>query len=109
MIFETNDRRPLMSFVILFEDNPAADPDIRATHMADHLAFLEANAAAIDAAGPLNDPEQKGRDGIWIVRTETQAEAEMLVREDPFWPTGLRKSYVIIPWLTVFAAGRRRI
>lgn len=97
-----------MTYVILFEDAPDADPDIRRTHMARHLEFLERNADRIAAAGPLADPQGPGRDGMWIV-TGTMEEAERLVREDPFWPTGLRKSYAIIEWRQVFAGGKRLI
>ena len=59
-----------MHFIVLFEDNPDADADIRQTHMAAHLAFLEANATKVSAAGPLADPVRRrrrrtvaGRDG----------------------------------------------
>jgi len=31
-----------MKFVVLFEDDPAAGADVRRKHMAEHLAFLEA-------------------------------------------------------------------
>ena len=98
-----------MTFIILYEDAPDADPDIRKTHMSEHLAFLERNAADIDAAGPLVDVSNQGMDGLWIVSVESKADAERLIREDPFWPTGLRKSYSIIEWRQVFSAGRRLI
>ena len=74
--------------------------------LADHLAFLEANAEAIKAAGPLisaNGPTG----GLWLVDVEDVASADALVRADPFWPTGLRKSVVIREWRQVFADGRR--
>lgn len=98
-----------MMFIVLFEDHPDADPDIRKTHMAAHLAFLEANADRVKAAGPLADPDGKGRDGLWIVEMGGAEDVAQLIREDPFWPTGLRKSYAIIPWRQVFAEGARLI
>ena len=98
-----------MKFIILFEDAPDADPDIRKTKMGDHLAFLERNADLIEAAGPLSDESGKGRDGLWIVEATDRNRLEELVREDPFWPTGLRKSYAIIPWNQVYAGGKRLI
>lgn len=98
-----------MTFIIVFEDNPGASPDIRKTYMSQHLAFLERHADQISAAGPLSDPDAQGRDGLWILNVDTAQDAERLVHEDPFWPTGLRKSYAIIAWKQVFAAGRRRI
>ena len=96
-----------MKFIILFEDAPDADPDIRKTHMAKHLDFLERNADKIEAAGPLSDADRQGRDGLWIVEAGSEGEVDKLVHEDPFWPTGLRKSYSIIKWKQVYAHGSR--
>ncbi|MEM9871591.1 MAG: YciI family protein [Pseudomonadota bacterium] len=98
-----------MKYIILFEDAPDADPDIRKTHMAAHLEFLEAHSTQIEAAGPLNDLDKAGRDGLWIVEAEAAEVVHTLVQADPFWPTGLRKSYAVIPWKQVFADGARRI
>ncbi|MEL6599772.1 MAG: YciI family protein [Pseudomonadota bacterium] len=98
-----------MTFIVLFEDAPDADADIRKVKMPEHLAFLEANADRVSAAGPLFDADNRGRDGLWIVEADNVAEIEALIREDPFWPTGLRKSYAIIEWTRVFADGRRLI
>lgn len=98
-----------MKYIILFEDAPDADPDIRKAHMARHLDFLEGNAQKIEAAGPLSDPEGRGRDGLWIVEADAVDDVEQLVREDPFWPTGLRKSYTIIEWTRVYGDGSRLI
>ena len=98
-----------MKFIILFEDAPDADPDIRKTHMVEHLDFLERNADKIEAAGPLSDAEGQGRDGLWIVEAGAEDEVDQLVREDPFWPTGLRKSYSIIKWKQVYVDGARLI
>ena len=97
-----------MKFIILFEDSPVADPDIRRTFMDQHLDFLERHKDQIMAAGPLSDPEEKGRDGLWIVDAEGLEEIDRLVEEDPFWPTGLPKSYSVIKWTQVFADGQRK-
>ena len=98
-----------MKFIILFEDAPDADPDIRKTHMMKHLKFLEENSDKIEAAGPLSDAAGHGRDGLWIIEAGSEDEAEKLVHEDPFWPTGLRKSYSIIKWKQVYLDGARLI
>ena len=98
-----------MKFVVLFEDNPAAGPDVRRQHMAAHLAFLENNAAKIEVAGPLQGSDGQGAGGLWIVEAADAAEVDALVKEDPFWPTGLRKSVRILAWKQVFAGGRRLI
>jgi len=98
-----------MKYIILFEDAQEADPNIRKTHMPQHLTFLEANSDKISAAGPLSDTEGKGRDGLWIIDADSLEDAEHLVHEDPFWPTGLRKSYSIIGWKQVYLDGKRQI
>lgn len=98
-----------MKFVVLFEDAPEADPDIRKAHMSQHLDFLERNSDKIEAAGPLSDPAQDGRDGLWVVNAGAPEEIDQLIHEDPFWPTGLRKSYAIIGWTQVYANGSRLI
>lgn len=98
-----------MKFIILFQDATDADPDIRKTHMADHLDFLERNSEKIEAAGPLLDATGQGRDGLWIVEAGSKDEVDRLVHEDPFWPTGLRESYSIIEWKQVYADGARLI
>lgn len=77
--------------------------------MKEHLEFLENNSSKIEAAGPLSDSAGEGRDGLWIVDVESEDEVNRLVHEDPFWPTGLRKSYSIIGWKQVFADGARLI
>ena len=59
-----------MKFVILFKDDPDADPDIRTTHMPRHLDFLDRQAGRIEAAGPLFDGDGNGRGGLWIVEAK---------------------------------------
>ncbi len=45
------------------------------------------------------------RDSRWIGDAAPPAEAGRLVREDPFWPTGLRRSVRILEWRQVFVDG----
>ena len=98
-----------MKFVVIFEDSPKADPNTRKNHMLEHLRFLESHSGLIEAAGPLRDVARKGRDGLWIVEADGVEDVEQLVRGDPFWPTGLRKSFSILEWTRVFAAGTRLV
>lgn len=87
-----------MTYIILFEDDLNADPEIRSSFMGAHRAFLDANSDKIVAAGPLGDPAG----GLWILDVDDPSEAEALVHADPFWPTGLRKSYTVRAWRKVF-------
>jgi uncharacterized protein YciI len=98
-----------MQFVVLFEDSAQASADLRRKHMPEHLAFLERNAGKVKAAGPLKTADGHGAGGLWIVVATDASEVDLLVKEDPFWPTGLRKSVRILEWAQVFADGKRSI
>ena len=96
-----------MLHVVLFEDNATLGADVRRRHMAAHLSFLEHNAARIKAAGPLRAPSGDPAGGLWIVEADSPDVVDGLVKADPFWPTGLRRSVRILGWSQVFADGRR--
>jgi len=98
-----------MPYVVLFEDNATLGADIRRRHMAAHLSFLERNAARIKAAGPLRAPSGDPAGGLWVVEAESADVVDALVKGDPLWPTGLRRSVRILIWAQVFADGRRLI
>jgi len=98
-----------MIYAVLFEDDPNAAGDIRRQHMPAHLAFLERNAGAIRAAGPLRTPANDPAGGLWLVEAENAGAVDALVKADPFWPTGLRRSVRILTWSRVFADGKRLI
>lgn len=96
-----------MRYIVLFEDDPKADPGIRARLMADHLAFLAAER--IIAAGPLREPGGRPAGGIWLLDAESPERIEALIQADPFWPTGLRKFWRVLEWNCVYADGQRLI
>ena len=95
-------------FVVFFEDEGAA-ADQRDIHMQAHLTFLERNADRIKSAGPLGDPRSGlPAGGLWTVDCSNEADVWDLVKSDPFWPTGLRKSVTVHRWKRVFADGKRQ-
>jgi uncharacterized protein len=94
-----------MLYAVVFEDNPNADPEIRRQHMAAHLD----NAARIKAAGPSLNPSNDPAGGLWLVEAHSPGAVEALIKEDPFWPTGLRGAIRILAWSRVFADGSRLI
>jgi uncharacterized protein len=97
-------------FAVLFEDDPELADAVRQRHMADHLTFLETHAKSIRAAGPLRETQDRTpAGGLWVVEAANPDAVELLVRSDPFWPTGLRRSFRILTWSQVFADGKRRI
>jgi uncharacterized protein YciI len=98
-----------MLYAVLFEDKPNLDSDVRRQHMAAHLVFLEKNAAHIKAAGPLRASPGDPAGGLWLVEADSAGAVDALVKEDPFWPTGLRRSVRILEWSRVFSEGKRLI
>ena len=98
-----------MLYVVLFEDNVNLGADVRQQNMPAHLAFLERNAARIKAAGPLRALSGEPAGGLWIVEANDPETVHALVKEDPFWPTGLRSSVRVLSWSQVFAGGKRMI
>lgn len=95
-----------MIFAVLFEDDVARADEIRRQYLPAHLAFLERHSTLIQAAGPLQQADGSAAGGLWLVSAERD-QVERLVREDPFWPTGLRRSVQILAWKQVFADGAR--
>jgi uncharacterized protein YciI len=98
-----------MLYAVLFEDSMTLGADVRRQHMPAHLSFLEQNAARIKAAGPLRASSGDPAGGLWVVEADSPDLVDALVKEDPFWPTGLRSSVRILTWSQVFADGRRLI
>jgi uncharacterized protein len=98
-----------MLYAVLFEDNAKLGSDVRRRHMPAHLSFLERNALHIKAAGPLKTSSGDIAGGLWLVEADSADVVDALVKEDPFWPTGLRRSVRILGWSQVFADGRRLI
>jgi uncharacterized protein YciI len=97
------------TYIVRFTDN-SDRAEARDRLMPEHLRFLEAHGHSIKAAGPLRD-ETTGEPagGLWLVEAAQREEVDALVRQDPFWPTGLRKEVTILLWNKVFADGRRLI
>ena len=98
-----------MLYAVLFEDDAKLAVELRRRHMPSHLSFLERNAALIRAAGPLRAPAGDPAGGLWLVEADSPEAVDALVKEDPFWSTGLRRSVRILIWSQVFAEGRRMV
>ena len=97
-----------MRFVVLLEDEPSK-ADVRPRLMPEHLTFLEKHGSEILEAGPLTDGDAKPAGGIWIVEAASVEAVDRLVKADPFFAGGLRKSVRILSWRRVFAGGKRLI
>lgn len=96
-----------MLFAILFEDDPARADEVRRQWLPGHLDFLDRHAAVINAAGPLRHDDGTPAGGLWLVEAADRQTVDALVRADPFWQAGLRRSVRVLHWHRVFADGRR--
>ena len=77
---------------------------MRTKHMAEHLDFLKQNEKYISAAGPITDTaDDAPAGGLWLVSARSHQDVKDLVEADPFYPTGLRKSFRILQWTQVFS------
>lgn len=94
-----------MKFAVTFEDAEDA-MQIRQQFLPDHIAFLQRHGSEVMAAGPLKDDGGEVASGLWIVDANDADRVRALVREDPFWPAGLRKEVRIQQWQEVFADGK---
>lgn len=92
-----------MQFVVLFENDPETCVTIRLSYLPLHIAFLQRHAETIEVAGNLSDGNDPAHAAMWVLNAEDEAEVERYVREDPFWPTGLRKSFKIMQWRQWFS------
>lgn len=93
-----------MIYCIFFEDDERY-AEARQLHMKAHLEFLNLHSRHVRSAGPLADPSsQKPAGGLWVVEAPDSDVAWGLVKADPFWPTGLRKSVRVVEWQQVFPA-----
>lgn len=83
----------LKLFVILWHGK---DKDIMPM-LADHLEYLIAleRQGKVFASGPMGAPEK--RNGMTIVRVDSEAEAREIAENDPFAKAGLR-DFTIEPW-----------
>ncbi|NLS00274.1 hypothetical protein HGP17_25895 [Rhizobium sp. P38BS-XIX] len=92
-------------FAVLFEDDRENAVALRKAYLQRHFGFLEANAASIRTAGPLSKEADAFAGGLWLVEADNAEDVDRLVKEDPFWAAGLRKSVQIFRWNRVFVDG----
>lgn len=92
-----------MKYVVLFENNLGTEKSLRLSYLPLHVQFLQRNSGRIAAAGDLSDLHNNEAGGLWVVNAEDEAEVIDCVRADPYWPTGLRKSYRVMKWSQTLA------
>jgi len=89
-----------MRYLAMFEDR-ADGAAIRAVHTEAHQAFLRRHKGKLRLAGAVRE-EAGGAavGGVWVFDVESKAEADAIVRQDPFFINGLRSSYRLLAWGT---------
>ncbi|MCJ2050363.1 YciI family protein [Methylobacterium sp. J-070] len=81
--------------------------DIRKAHRAEHLAYLDQIRHRLLACGAkLNDDGSDAGGGLYLVDVDTRAEAEALIRADPFHKVGLFERVEIRRWRKAYLDGR---
>ena len=94
-----------MPYMIRTYDKPDA-AELRAAHRAAHLEYLRGYTARILAAGGfLNDDGSVGKGGMIVLDTDSRAEAEALIANDPFTLAGVFEKVEIQRWRKVFYNG----
>ena len=67
------------------------------------MRSMTTRISSIRTAGPLSREGDAFAGGLWLVEAETADTVDRLVKEDPFWAAGLRKSVQVFIWNRVFA------
>ncbi len=91
-----------MPYLIQLIDK-ADSASLRAATRDVHLAYLDANKHQLLAAGALIEDDGSGGSGsIYIVDTDSRAEAERFLAGDPFHQVGLFGKVTITRWRKAF-------
>jgi Uncharacterized protein conserved in bacteria len=91
-----------MLFIVRFDDHPDR-LFVREQQLPAHIAWLGAHQDVIRAAGSLrHEADHPAIGGLWIVEAPQRANIEVLLRTDPFWVHGLRRSVEILLWSKAF-------
>jgi len=91
-----------MLFIVRFTDDPSR-LSIRQQFMSDHLKWLEAHDDEVLVAGSLREePAANPVGACWVVECESKGAVEQLLKTDPFWVQGLRRSVEVLHWMKAF-------
>jgi uncharacterized protein YciI len=91
-----------MPYVIQTQDKPGS-ANVRAEARPAHLEYLTKHQNLLLAAGALIDDDGTGGNGgVLIVDTDSRAEAEKFINEDPFTKAGLFQKVTVTRWRKAF-------
>lgn len=98
-----------MAYMIETFDDPER-AHLRQEKLQDHLAFLEENKDRLLACGAKMDDELTAGDGgLYILDTDSRAEAEEFIAQDPFSVAGLFRQVVIQRWRMAYLDKQNRL
>ena len=87
-----------MLFAVIFTDK-LAHGEVRAANLQAHIEWLEQNKKVVPLAGSLrHELGETPTGGLWIAEADSKAQVEALLKTDPFYMAGLRKSYEVLHW-----------
>jgi uncharacterized protein YciI len=89
-------------YAVLAWDN-ADSAAARTSAAADHLAHITRVSDRICIAGPLRDDDDKNVGSLLVVAADSSADAEALIRTDPYYAAGVWDRIEVRPFLA--AAG----
>jgi uncharacterized protein YciI len=88
--------------MILFHDDPGKEA-LRASHRDAHIQYMRKNLGRVLASGGLlADDGETAHGGLMVLDTDSRADAERFVKEDPFFVAGLYSRYTINRWRKAF-------
>jgi uncharacterized protein YciI len=98
-----------MPYAIITRDKPN-HLHLRNETRGPHLEYLTEHKDKLLAAGAQTDDDgQGGYGGIIIVDTESRAEAEAFIQNDPFTKAGLFSSIEVVRWRKAFFDKQRLV
>lgn len=87
-----------MYWLAFFTDEPKKR-HLRPQLLAAHFEYLRAHGDTIQLAGAIrSDDASPWMGAVWIIATESKADAVQLCEEDPFFAQGLRSGYQLFQW-----------
>lgn len=94
-----------MPYIIETWDKPDS-LSLRALNLPEHLEYLAQNARVLLACGAkLNSDGTDLGGGLYIVDTESEAEARKMIEADPFYKAGLFQRVNVTRWRKAYVDG----
>jgi len=95
-----------MPYMVVADDKPETE-ELRARVRPAHIAYLEANLGMLIGAGAkLADDGVTAIGSLYLIDTDSRAEAERFVAQDPFMTEGVFSRFEATRWRKAILDGR---